>query len=774
MAIASLAMVDDSRMATALQHQQAGRLAEAERIYHAILAEQPQDGRAWHYLGMVAHLGGRHDEAAQSLDRAMQLQPADSELLAHLALVEHARGDGSRAIDLLRQALRIDPRNGEALANLGIFAAARGHAEEALGALAQAAELDPGSAEAELRLAFALRQFNRPADAISAAERAFQKDPRNARILDMLALLRRDAGQFENAIALHRRAVAIDAAFAGGWNNLGNTLAKTGDTAGALAAFEQAVAIQPDFAQAWLNLARYLLMAGRPAEALDACRRNIALAGDSLDALCIEGDANKARGDFTGAMSCYRRAADKGLDDRGAALGRLCDAMLAGGYWDGLAPEQARAIALVQQEAGQRISPFLFLRLSDDPQLQRKAGAAFAAEREKEAQMPGASFLHKRSDHRRLRIGYLSADYRDHAIAQLLVEVIEKHDRNTVEVFGYDVAKSDNSALRRRIVSSFDRFIDLGAMPVLAAAKQINADVIDILVDLNGYTEGARPDILALRPAPIQVAWLGYPGTSGAAFIDYAIADALVAPPGSDGGFSEAIVRLPRCYQPADSRLEIAAQTPSRAQEGLPDSAIVFCCFNNAFKLSAGIFDVWVDLLNACPGSVLWLLASNAELPVQLRRYAGRAGIAPERLVFARRVDRPLHLARQRLADLFLDTAPYGAHTTASDALRVGLPVITCAGRTFASRVAASLLHHLGVSELIAADLAGYRSLALALAKDAPRRQAARERISRRLAASSYLDARAFARDLETAYRRMWETWITGGPPAPFILEGTS
>ena len=772
MAIASLAMVDDSRMAFALQHQQAGRWAEAERIYRAILAGRPQDSRAWHYLGMIAHLKGRHDEAAQSLDRAMQLQTPDSEILAHLALVEHARGDAGRAIDLLRQALRIDPGNAEALTNLGIFAAARGHAEEALGALAQAAALDPGSAAAELRLAFALRQFNRPADAASAAERALQKDPHNAGALDMLALLRRDAGRLKDAIDLHRRAVAIDPGFAGGWNNFGNTLAKTGDTAGALAAFERAVAIQPDFAQAWLNLARTLLMAGRAAEALDACRRNIVLAGDSLDALCVKGDANKAQGDFASAKASYRHAIDKGLDDRGAALGRLCEAMLAGGDWEGLGLEQARAVELVQRQAGQRMSPFLFLRLSDDPQLQRKAGAAFSAERQREAQALGTSFLHKRSERRRLRIGYLSADYRDHATVQLLVEVIEKHDRSAVEVFGYDIGESDNSALRRRIVSGFDQFVDLLAVPALAAANQINADGIDVLVDLKGYTEGARPDILALRPAPIQVAWLGYPGTSGAAFIDYAIADALVAPPGSDGDFSEAIVRLPRCYQPADSKLEIASQTPSRRDEGLPENGTVFCCFSNAFKLSAVIFDIWLDLLRACPGSVMWLLASNATLPVHLRRYAVRAGIAPERLVFARRADRPLHLARQRLADLFLDTAPYGAHTTASDALRVGLPVITCSGPTFASRVAASLLHHLGVPELIAPDLAGYRSLASALAKDTPRREALRARINHRLTASSYLDAGAFARDLEMAYRRMWEIRIAGSPPAPFSLDG--
>jgi predicted O-linked N-acetylglucosamine transferase (SPINDLY family) len=444
--------------------------------------------------------------------------------------------------------------------------------------------------------------------------------------------------------------------------------------------------------------------------------------------------------------------------------------LLATCQWQELAPVQARAIDLVRAGKAQRIPPFQFLRLSDDPALQCRAATDFSAEREKEAKINGPTFTHAPAHRQRLRIGYLSADFRDHAIAQLLVEVIEKHDRTKVETFGYSLGPGDGSALRRRLMHGFEHFVDLGSAPARAGAARIHRDGIDILIDLMGYTEGARPDLLALRPAPLRAAYLGYPGTSGARFIDYVIADGVAIPQGAESNFSEAIVRLARCYQPADSRLEIAGTTPSRTEEGLPETGVVFCCFNNSFKLAPETFDLWLDLLKGCPGSVLWLLEGNAVLPAQLRTHAQSHGIAGERLVFARRTSRALHLARHRLADLFLDTSPYGAHTTASDALRLGVPVVTAPGAAFASRVAASLLHHLGLHELIATDKAGYRAIALALAHDSARRLALRASLVERLSSASWLDAGDHARQLETAYRRMWEIGRAGGPPASFSL----
>jgi protein O-GlcNAc transferase len=673
-----------------------------------------------------------------------------------------------RALDLLRQAVAIDPNNAEAHTNLGVMTLTGGNPEEAIGAFVAAVALDPGSIESQLRLALAYRRFNRPNEATAAAERAAELAPDHARAQDTLALTRRDMGRVEQAIALHRRALAIDPDFAGGWNNLGNTLVQAGRAEEAIAAFERAQGLQPSFAEPWLNLARALLAAGRAGEARAACDRYLELAPANLDGLCLAGDAARAAGDFEAAIAAYEKAIGQELDDRGAALGRLADVNLAIGRWDELASLQKQAIDLVSRGAGQRLPPFLFMRLCGDPALQCRAAIDFSAERQRAAAAFGVEFTHRAPERKRLRLGYLSADFRDHAIAQLLVEIIELHDRDRFEVRGYSLGRDDGSALCHRLAGAFDDFVDLGLAAGPAAAARIYRDEVDILIDLMGYTEGARPDILALRPAPLQVAYLGYPGTSGAAFIDYLIADALVAPPDSDKNFTEAIARLPRCYQPADRRLTIAAEPPRRSAEGLPATGVVFCCFNNGFKLGPDIFASWMRLLAASPGSVLWLLESNPVLPARLRHAAANDGIAPERLVFAARRDRPTHLARHRLADVFLDTTPYGAHTTASDALRLGVPVVSCPGEAFASRVAASLLHSLGLSELIAADFPGYEAIALGLARDPLRLAAMKARLAEGLAHSSLLDAPGHACDLEAAYERMWENWRAGRPAAAF------
>ncbi len=762
-------MVDKFDVKAAQAHQQAGRLAEAEGIYRTILASEPDNAEAWHYLGVAAYQQGRHDEARQAIGRSLELAPRNADALSHLALVEHAAGVPARALSLLREAMAIDPDHRGTLINLGAIALACGDGEEAIAAFSRNAHVYP-SPDAQAALAIALRKLGRLEEATGVAERLVRASADYPLGLDLLALLRRDAGRIEESIALHRQALADAPQFAGGWNNLANTLVKAGQIDEAIAGFRRALALKPDFAEAWLNLARSLLAAGRAKEALEACGHYTSRAAATLDALCIQGDAARALGDFDAAIASYRAAIDKDLDDRGAALGRLCETLLATCRWQDLAPVHERALELARSGRAQRIPPFQFLRLSDDPALQYRAARDFSAEREKEAKANGPTFTGTPARRGRLRIGYLSADFRDHAIAQLLVEVIEKHDRGTVETFGYSLGPGDASALRRRLMLGFEHFVDLGRTPARAAAQKIHQDGIDILIDLMGYTEGARPDLLALRPAPIQAAYLGYPGTSGARFVDYAIADSVAIPPGADSNFSEAIVRLARCYQPADSRLEVAASASSRAEEGLPEQGVVFCCFNNGFKLAPQTFDLWLDLLGSCPGSVLWLLQSNAVLPGQLRQRARSRGIAGERLVFARRVDRALHLARHPLADLFLDTSPYGAHTTASDALRLAVPVVTAPGATFASRVAASLLHHLGLGELIAADMAGYRAIALSLAGNPARGQAMRARIVERLSSTAWLDAGDHARQLEAAYRRMWDDRMAGRPPVSFSL----
>jgi protein O-GlcNAc transferase len=325
--------------------------------------------------------------------------------------------------------------------------------------------------------------------------------------------------------------------------------------------------------------------------------------------------------------------------------------------------------------------------------------------------------------------------------------------------------------MRTRLIHAFERFTDVGAQSDQAVAAMLRAQEIDIAVDLKGFTQDARTGILARRPAPLQVSYIGYPGTMSAPYIDYLIADDFVVPQGSSDAYSEAIVRLPSSYQVNDSQRRIAEETPSRAEVGLPTAGFVFCCFNTAYKITPAIFDVWMRLLHRVEGSVLWLLAGDAQACANLRREAEARGVAPERLVFAPRVRSDHHLARQRLADLFLDTFPYNAHTTASDALWAGLPVLTYAGTTFASRVAGSLLSAVGLPELITGSLADYEQLALKLATDQAAVANLKVRLARAGKAASLFDTVQTTRAVEAAYIAMWERWQRGEPAAALTIS---
>jgi predicted O-linked N-acetylglucosamine transferase (SPINDLY family) len=361
-----------------------------------------------------------------------------------------------------------------------------------------------------------------------------------------------------------------------------------------------------------------------------------------------------------------------------------------------------------------------------------------------------------------------------HAGASLIAELIERHDRSRFELIGLSLCPDDGSHLRTRLRVAFDGFQDLGAMSDGEAADWIRRHEIDILVDLTGHSRGAKLGILAHRPAPIQVSWLGHAGTMGADFIDYVIADPVVAPTADQSCFVESIVQLPDCYLVTDTTRRISDHGPSRAEAGLPNSGFVFCCFNNNYKISAPVFERWMRLLRVLDGSVLWLLRDNPFAEHNLRQEAQARGVDPARLVFAPRVSAIDHLARHRLADLFLDTSPFNAHVTASDALWAGLPIVTCVGRAFAGRVAASLLHAAGLPELITTDLDEYELLALSLAREPGAICKLRQKLQVNRSHCPLFDTGRFARHLEAAYQEMWQIARRGEAPRSFTVERVS
>ena len=385
-----------------------------------------------------------------------------------------------------------------------------------------------------------------------------------------------------------------------------------------------------------------------------------------------------------------------------------------------------------------------------------------------------AAFRHEPARERqgaggRLRIGYLSADFYEHASAHCLVEVFELHDRERFETIGYSCGPDDRSAVRARLERAFSRFADLRLASNEEAAARIHADGVDVLVDLKGYTAEARTEIVALRPAPVQASYLGYPATMGADFIDYLITDRFVVPPESLAFYSERPAYLEGCYYPSD-RGRPVSEAPARAALGLPEEGLVFCCFNQPYKILPRVFETWMRILAATPGAVLWLLQTNPWAPENLREEARRQGLDPARLVFAPACSPSEYLRRLRAADLFLDTVPCNAHTTASDALWVGLPVLTCTGETFASRVAASQLRALELPELITGSLAEYEALALRLAAERGLLGGLREKLWGKRTTGRLFDTPALVRSLEAAYEQMWAIYAAGDPPRPIGL----
>jgi protein O-GlcNAc transferase len=374
----------------------------------------------------------------------------------------------------------------------------------------------------------------------------------------------------------------------------------------------------------------------------------------------------------------------------------------------------------------------------------------------------------QRYRHDRIRLAYLSADFHEHAIAYLVAGLFEQHDRTRFDTIGISFCPDRDSEIRTRLKSSVGRFIDVRNKTDLEAAALLRDMEVDVAVDLTGLTGGSRPGMLALRPAPIQVNYLGYPGTMGADYIDYVIADRTVIPESDRPHYSEKVVYLPDTYAAADSRRRIADPTTSRAEAGLPETGFVFCSFNNSYKITPCMFDIWMRLLREIDGSVLWLLAADEAAVANLRREASARGVAADRLVFAQRTPVADHLARHALADLFLDTLPYNAHTTASDALWAGLPLVTCPGSTFAGRVAASLLNAVGLPEFVTHSLEDYAALALRLARDCDFLTATKSKLAQNRGTHPLFDTARFTRNIEAAYERMWALFQNGEPAAGF------
>ena len=681
------------------------------------LANRLQAALEWHRTGQIAR-------AEAEYTGILQLAPAHPDALRLLGICRMQRDDLTGALSCFDRAATLQPADAglQVLRADALLALAR--ASEALAAYDRAIELRPDSFEAHNNRGNALRALSDPLSALRSFDRA--------------------------------RKIAPDHPVP--HNNSASAFLELRRPRDALASCRVALAFQPDYADAWYNSGSALLDLGQLAEATVHLGKALELEPTYLKARFNLGIALELQSRYAEAEPHFSRLLEL-RPDYPHALGHLVATRMHCCSWAGL--EALRAKLVREVEVGRSASdPFTLLTVCDDPRLQLRCAQQFAAE--ELAGTIASPLPRTRQSGERIRVAYVSADFHDHATARLLVDVLERHDRSRFELTGVSFGPDDGSAMRARIAGSFDRFVDVRETSDAAVAEMLRAAGIDIAIDLKGFTANSRSGIFARRAAPVQASFLGYPGTLGAPYMDYLIADSIVVSEPHRAAFSESVVYLPHCYQPNDSTRSLPEKRITRNEAGLPADAFVYCCFNNSYKITPEIFDVWMRMLERTPGSVLWLLQDNEVAVRNLHEEARSRGIDPQRLVFAPRVAMADHIARHQLADLFLDTVPVNAHTTASDALWAGLPLLTCAGAGFASRVAASTLHAIGLPELATSSLGEYESLGVALAADRKRLGELAARLERNRHTHPLFDAGLFCAHLESAYRAMWERHSAG------------
>ncbi len=746
---------------------------------------------------------GRPAEAAVFVERALQASPRDPGALNLLGVIYARQGRGDLAERALRRCIALAPGYAEAHNNLGNLLAARQEHGGALASYTRATQIDPRHVLAHYNRGNALKALGKLEASIAAYEEALRLQPRSFEIRVNLGNVLREADEAERAETLYRECVALRPEVPDVLVNLGNVLRARGEMAEARACYHRVLAANPRQGLAHLSLGLLELQEGHPdeaarhieaAQALPDAPPNEALAAlaqlraaqgrvpEALEAAtaAVKSPGNGPRHDLALAnlMAHHnaRELADqvfsRSLREFGSRPPQLLGALLANRRylcdwrdWQGLL---ALLVEQVRSTDKSVIHPFHALAVPGltNEDLLRIARTHTSGLGVWSRRTTGSTPARPRAGDGRLRLGYLSADFHQHATAYLTASLFENHDRSRFEVFAYSFGPDDQSPIRRRLLGAFEHFVEIRDHSHLEAAQRIRDDGIDILVDIKGHTRDARPEIVALGPAPIQVNWLGFPGTAGMQALDYIVVDPLVVAPEEAASYEEQLAYMPDSYFPLDPRREVAP-TPSRGEAGLPEDAFVFCCFNNSYKFTPEVFELWCALLKAVPGSLLWLYADQEAVVAHLRQAAEEKGVDARRLVFAPKLPQAEHIARIPLADLFLDTQPYNAHTTASDALWMGLPVLTCRGGTFPSRVAASLLSAAGLPELITDNLGDYQALALRLATHPDELAALRHKaLTARINGAPLFDARRFTRDLEALYQRMWARHQRGEPPA--------
>jgi predicted O-linked N-acetylglucosamine transferase (SPINDLY family) len=683
------------------------------------------------------------------------------------AVALHQTGQWDAAEAQYRKLLKLLPNNTTLLNNLGMMALQKGQLDDGVKIFRRSLQINFNQPYVLNNMGNVLNELNRMDDALASYDRAIALNPDYADAYSNRGLTLQGLNRLDDALVSYDRAIVLKPDYVDAYSNRGLTLKALKRLDEALDSYEYAIALKPDFSEAYYNRGNALQELKRHDEALTSYDDAVALKPDYAEAYSNRGDVLKDLNRLDAALESYEFA--RALKpDMGFILGSLLYIKMQLCLWDNL-PQALNELTHKINQGEKVVVPFVVLALLDDPELQNKTAKIYVNEK-----YPVSHVLPKIEiypQHTKIRIGYFSADFRNHPMTHLTAELYETHDRNHFEIYAFSLGPDTQDDMNLRIKAGVDHFYDVRTLSDKEVVLLSRTLEIDIAVDLGGFTLGSRTGIFAMQTAPIQVNYLGYPGTMAAVYIDYLIADHTLIPNEQQQYYSEKIVYIPNSYMVNLSKIEVAEPTLIRQELGLPDTGFVFCCFNNSFKITPTTFASWMRILNAVEGSVLWLYEGNNSTIKNLKNEALKLGINEERLIFAKYMPIEEHLNRIQLADLFIDTLPYNAHTTASDALRMGLPVLTCIGQSFASRVAASLLKAVNMPELIATTQEQYEALAIELATHPEKLKTIKAKLVANLATAPLYDTALFTKHLESAYLTMYERYQNGLAPEHIVVE---
>jgi len=736
-----------------------GNVSEAIKAFGKVTQLNPNFVDAHYNMGIFLQGQGRLEEAIDSYNKAVSLNPNYAEAHNNMAMVLKDQGKLEEAIDSYNKALSIDPNYTKAYNNMGIVLKDQGKLEEAIGSFNKALFLNPNYVEAYNNIGNVLQKLGKLAEALDSYNKALSLNPNYAEAYNNIGIVLRGEGRFEEAIDSYNKAVSLNPNYAEAHNNVAMVLRDQGKLEEAIDACNKGLSLNPNYTEAYNNLGVVLHDQGKREEAMDAYNKALSLNPNYAEAHNNIGIILQDQGKRVEAISAYSKALLFEPDNEEARARKLhqqahiCD-------W--VAIKEDTDVIPKLGITKQYISPFLILSLEDVPERHRLRSEIYAKVKYPQKPLPIESKPLKKP--KRLRIAYFSADFKEHAVAYLMAKIFENHDREQFEIFGYSIFGKKEDNLTKRIVKSFDVFNDVQDMNDKEVALLARQDQIDIAIDLNGYTENCRTGIFAYRAAPIQINYLGYPGTMGAKFMDYIIADQILIPGDLKRHYSENIIFLPNSYMATDNTLPIAEVTPSRFELGLPEKGFIFCAINNNYKYSLAEFEIWIRLLKKIDDSVLWLLESNEFAKENLIAEVTSHGIDPKRIIFAKKVSHDKYLAQFRHADLFIDTFNYNAGATACNALWAGLPVVTKFGQSYTARMAGSLLSAINLPELITETVEEYEELILELASTPKRLMDIKQKLAENRLTQPLFNSELFTQHLEDSYQQVYQNYFDGKP----------